>query len=87
MEEGKKLRRSSMKNLSSNNYFSKSNPATKRKITFDLTSLALKEKISNRLIKDSKTPYVEFEGDDDDYFHKKIKIINTFDPLVRIHLI
>ena len=86
MDELKKNKRSSMKCSSDSfNYFSNLNITNIKKIKFDESSLALKNKLSKRVLKEPKTPYVEYEGDDDDYL-KKIKQINNLDPAVCIYL-
>ena len=80
--ERKNHKRSSLKcNPSNFDYFSNSSQQNpQKKITFDESSLSLKRP-SKGLILEPKTPYVEYEGDDDEYL-KKIKIINTIDLAV-----
>lgn len=83
-EKLNKLKRPSLKLGSSMNYFSH-NPSTEiKKIKFDEASLAFKEKPKSKVIKDPKTPYVEYEGNDNDYL-LKIKEINNLNPPVYIN--
>ena len=82
MEENlNKSKRPSLKHGSYINYHSHNPSIEIKKIKFDEASLAFKEKPKSKLVKEPKTPYVEYEGDDNDYL-KKIKEINNLNPTV-----
>ena len=82
MEEeiSKHLKRPSLRNTTSFQYHSNNPLSIIKKAKFDESSMAFKEKPNRRLIPEPKTPYVEYEGDDE--YLKKIKEINTLDPAV-----
>lgn len=83
MEENLNIsKRPSLKHGPNVSYHSNNPSLDMKKIKFDETSLAFKEKPNLRLIKDPKTPYVEYEGDDNDYLNK-IKEINNLNPPVK----
>ena len=81
MSVERKCIHSSLKNISSNfHYFFPINQTNIKKIIFDESSIALKEKIGIKRPKEPKTPYVEYEGEDK--YLTKIKQINNFDLAV-----
>ena len=80
MEEKLSSKRSSLKTPHMDFDYHSNNPDSTKKTKFAESSIVFKEKSSKKLIKEPKTPFVEYDGEDDAYL-KKLKEINTIDPV------
>ena len=66
-------------------YHSNNPESSTKKTKFAESSIQYKEKPSKKLYKEPKTPFVEYDGEDDAYL-MKLKEINTIDPVYKSKL-